>query len=67
MLEYLDHPGGETRPHRHPDSVMITLWSFRRQLRADGAEVEVELPAGAARRLDAQEHSGTTSARPTPT
>ena len=58
VLEYIDHPGDETTPHRHPDSVMITLSSFRRQLRADDAEVEVEIPAGAARWLDAQEHSG---------
>jgi quercetin dioxygenase-like cupin family protein len=58
VLEYTDHPGDETTPHRHPDSVMITLSSFRRQLHADGTEVEVELHAGSARWLDAQEHSG---------
>jgi quercetin dioxygenase-like cupin family protein len=58
VLEYTDHPGDETVPHRHPDSVMITLSSFRRQLRADGTKVEIELQAGSARWLDAQEHSG---------
>ncbi|MDT4957689.1 MAG: beta-alanine degradation protein BauB [Pseudonocardiales bacterium] len=58
VLEYTDHPGDETTPHKHPDSVMITLSSFRRQLRAGGTEVEVELQAGSARWLDAQEHSG---------
>jgi hypothetical protein len=58
VLEYVDHPGDETTPHRHPDSVMITLSAFRRQLRAGGEEVQVEIPAGSARWLDAQEHSG---------
>lgn len=58
VLEYVDSPGDSTTPHRHPDSVMITLSSFRRLLRANGGEVEVELPAGTARWLDAQEHSG---------
>ncbi|MFB9313640.1 cytoplasmic protein [Nocardioides plantarum] len=58
VLEYLDHPGAQTTPHQHPDSVMVTLSSFRRQLYAGDAEVEVEIPAGSARWLDAQEHSG---------
>jgi hypothetical protein len=58
VLEYRDNPGDSTTPHRHPDSVMVTVSSFRRLLRADGREVEVELDAGAARWLDAQEHSG---------
>jgi beta-alanine degradation protein BauB len=58
VLEYLDHPGEATTPHRHPDSVMVTLSSFRRRLSSGGREVEVELPAFEARWLDAQEHSG---------
>jgi beta-alanine degradation protein BauB len=58
VLEYPDRPGDETTPHRHPDSVMLTLSSFRRQLHADGQEMEVELQAGSARWLEAQEHSG---------
>jgi hypothetical protein len=58
VLEYLDHPGDATTPHTHPDSVMVTLSGFRRVLRAGDDEVEVEVPAGAARWLDAQEHSG---------
>jgi beta-alanine degradation protein BauB len=59
VLEYLDHPGDSTTPHRHPDSVMVTLSSFRRRLSSGGKEVEVELPAREARWLDAQEHAGT--------
>ena len=58
LLEYQDAPGDSTTPHRHPDSVMITLSSFRRRLDGGGREVEVEIDAGSARWLDAQEHSG---------
>ncbi|MDQ0755142.1 cupin domain-containing protein [Arthrobacter sp. B3I4] len=58
VLEYLDRPGDKTVTHSHPDSVMVTLSSFRRRLSADGREVDVELPAGLARWLPAQSHSG---------
>ncbi len=58
VLEYVDQPGDQTRPHHHPDSVMLTLSSFRRRLWSGGREVELELPAFQARWLDAQEHSG---------
>jgi hypothetical protein len=59
VLQYRDNPGDQTSPHSHPDSVMITLSSFRRRLRSEEREVEDELSAGEARWLDAQEHSGT--------
>ena len=59
VLEYLDGPGDATQPHSHPDSVMVTLSSFRRRLRSGDAEVDVEMSAFQARWLDAQEHSGT--------
>ena len=59
VLEYLDQPGDATQPHAHPDSVMVTLSSFRRRLSSGGHEIDVELPAFQARWLDAQEHSGT--------
>jgi len=58
VLEYRDAPGDRTRPHSHPDSVMVTLGSFKRRLWAGEREVELELPAFQARWLDAQEHSG---------
>jgi hypothetical protein len=58
VLEYRDVPGGRTRPHRHPDSVMVTLSSFRRRVSSGAREVEVDLPFGQARWLGAQEHSG---------
>ena len=59
VLEYRDGPGDGTRPHHHPDSVMVTLSSFRRRLQSGDRVAEVEIPAFEARWLDAQEHSGT--------
>lgn len=58
VLEYSDRPGDRTTPHRHPDSVMHTLSSFRRRLRTGGREVEVEIAAGTTSWLAAQAHSG---------
>jgi len=58
VLEYSDVPGDRTKPHRHPDSVMVTLSAFTRRLSSGEREVEVELPAFQARWLDAQEHAG---------
>src|SRR4051794_33273859 len=58
VLEYTDTPGHRTTPHHHPDSVMVTLSSFRRRLAADGREVDVDMPAGVGRWLSAQEHAG---------
>jgi beta-alanine degradation protein BauB len=58
VLEYIDRPGDRTTPHVHPDSVMITMSSFRRRLIGQEREVEVELEAGQIRWLGAQEHAG---------
>lgn len=58
VLQYLDEPGHRTTPHQHPDSVMVTLSSFRRRLSSGGVEREVELAAGSALWLPAQEHAG---------
>jgi quercetin dioxygenase-like cupin family protein len=58
VLEYLDQPGARTHPHRHPDSVMVTLSSFRRRVTSGDRTAEFELPDGEARWLGAQEHSG---------
>jgi len=58
VLRYHDHPRHRTTAHAHPDSVMVTLSSFRRRLGAGGREVDVELTAGEARWLDAQQHYG---------
>jgi beta-alanine degradation protein BauB len=58
VLDYTDDPGDQTTPHEHPDSVMITLSSFRRRLRSHDAEREVEIAAGTASWLPAQRHAG---------
>ena len=58
VLEYRDRPGDATHPHAHPDSVMVTLTSFRRRLWSGGKEVELELAPFQARWVGAQEHSG---------
>jgi len=58
VLEYRDRPGRRTHPHRHPDSVMVTLSPFRRRIASDGREVEVELEAGTTVWIAAQEHWG---------
>jgi beta-alanine degradation protein BauB len=58
VLEYRDGPGDRTHPHRHPDSVMYTLSSFRRRVSAGDRTVEIALDAGQVRWLPAQEHIG---------
>jgi hypothetical protein len=58
VLEYRDRPGDRTTTHGHPDSVMVTLSSFRRRLVSGDREAEVELPSGIVRWLEAQEHVG---------
>ena len=58
VLRYHDEPGDRTHAHRHPDSVMVTLSAFRRRVTAGDRSAEVELPAGEARWLGAQEHAG---------
>jgi len=58
VLRYHDRPGDSTQPHSHPDSVMITLSSFERRLVHGERSIDVALPAGEVRWLDAQEHSG---------
>ncbi len=58
VLEYRDAPGDVTTPHRHPDSVMVTLSAFSRRLSAGGQTADVDMPTGVARWLSAQEHQG---------
>jgi len=58
VLEYEDVPGHVSTPHSHPDSVMITLSSFRRRLHAGDRTRDVELSAGAAQWLPGQQHHG---------
>ncbi len=58
VLEYRDKPGDRTSPHHHPDSVMYTLSSFERRLVQRGHERDVQLEAGRATWLAAQDHHG---------
>jgi len=58
VLEYLDEPGATTRPHDHPDSVMITLSAFDRRLIGAGQQRDVTLEPGEVRWVAAQTHSG---------
>ena len=58
VLEYTDTSGDQTTPHSHPDSVMVTLSTFRRRLCSGDAERDVEITAGTAGWLPAQEHYG---------
>jgi beta-alanine degradation protein BauB len=58
VLEYIDQPGDRTTPHEHPNSVMVTLSSFRRRLYAAGQERDVEIPAESTSWLPAQQHAG---------
>ena len=58
VLEYRDRPGDRTTPHGHPDSVMVTLSSFRRRLIDGDRAVDVDLTDGLVRWLSAQEHAG---------
>lgn len=58
VLEYLDQPGDRTTPHRHPDSVMVTLSDFDRRLSVGDQQREVSLKAGLATWLPAQTHAG---------
>ena len=58
VLAYRDRPGDRTRPHSHPDSVMYTLSSFRRRLEGAESSRDVDISAGTATWLPAQEHAG---------
>ena len=58
VLQYRDKPGDRTHVHRHPDSVMVPLNAFRRRVTAGDRSAKVELLAGEARWVGAQEHAG---------
>jgi beta-alanine degradation protein BauB len=58
VLEYRDAPGDKTSRHRHPDSVVYTLSSFRRRVPVDDGTRDVDMPEGTAFWLPAQHHTG---------
>jgi hypothetical protein len=59
VLEYTDEPGDKTTPHEHPDSVIVTLSTFRRRMYSMNNEPhDVTLTAHKVGWLAAQQHSG---------
>ena len=58
VLEYTDQPGDRTTPHEHPNSVMVTLSSFRRRLYAGEEQRDVSIKAETTSWLSAQQHAG---------
>lgn len=59
VLRYRDKPGDKTKAHRHPDSFVYAVTSFRRRLTfPDGKTRELDLKAGDSMWLPAQGHIG---------
>jgi len=56
VLEYTDEPGDATSLHAHPDTLMYTLTAFSRRLFQGEQARDVDLPAGEAIWLPAQQH-----------
>ena len=67
VLEYTDQPGDRTTSHEHPNSVMVTLSSFRRRLYNGDEQRDVAISAETTSWLPAQQHAGHTSATHPPT
>jgi beta-alanine degradation protein BauB len=58
VLDYQDTPGVKTKPHRHPNSVLLTLSNFRRRLTVGDDVKEVALETGRALWRPAEIHVG---------
>jgi quercetin dioxygenase-like cupin family protein len=58
VLEFRDTPGAKTKPHQHPDSVLLMLSNFRRRLNIGDSVREVTVEAGEAVWSPAQIHIG---------
>lgn len=58
VLDYRDTRGAKTKPHRHPNSVLLTLSDFRRRLTVADDVKEVALEAGQALWRPAEIHTG---------
>lgn len=59
VLEYRDHPGARTHPHRHPDSVLYALSDFTRRLSfLDGKSTTRNFKKGEVMFLPGQIHIG---------
>ena len=58
VLDYRDAPGEKTKPHRHPNSVLLTLSDFQRRLTVGDDVKEVSLETGRALWRPAEIHIG---------
>ena len=58
VLEYSDTPGTKTKPHQHPNCVLLTLSDFRRRLTIGDDVREVTVESGQAVWSPAQVHVG---------
>lgn len=59
VLEYRDHPGDRTHPHRHPDSILYALSAFTRRLHfLDGHSTTRTFKAGEVLFIPGQIHIG---------
>lgn len=58
VLDYRDTPGAKTKPHRHPNSVLLMLSDFRRRLTIGSDVREVTVEAGQAAWSPAHVHVG---------
>lgn len=58
VLDFHDTPGAKTKPHHHPNSVLLMLSDFQRRLTIGDAVREVTIEKGQALWSPAQVHSG---------
>jgi beta-alanine degradation protein BauB len=58
VLDFRDTPGTKTKPHQHPDSLLLMLSNFRRRLTIGDNVREVTVEAGQAVWSPAQVHIG---------
>ena len=58
VLDYRDTPGAKTNPHRHPNSVLLTLSDFKRRLTVGDDVKEITVKAGLALWRPAEIHVG---------
>lgn len=58
VLDYQDEPGAKTKPHRHPDSLLLTLSEFRRRLTVGDDVKEIGVKPGLALWRPAEIHTG---------
>ena len=58
VLDFTDKPGDITTPHVHPNSVMVTLSSFRRRLQAGDHSRDLDISAETTSWFPAQQFAG---------